>query len=234
MACCDACAKGEATAARARFAALRRASFREVSEADLELARKVANARSNEERGEVAGAAGGGAAGAYAGPGGAVVGAYVGKKLGGKIGGWFDRPDCKPGEDPNDPECDGVQVISGVRICSPGESPSTGCIPPTPEADGGTRRSAPATGAFPTSGGLTYEQREEAERTRQASATYDAERDAGMTDKERDEKAAALANAKTSTSDGVIVGAVVVGVVMVGAAVTLAYRATKKRKRART
>lgn len=91
------------------------------------------------------------------------------------FGASFNRdPNCKPGEDPNDPECDGVQVVTGVRICGPNEDPSSGCVRDT------NTRGAPSSSAFPNAaidvgGGRARE----AERTRAAQASYDADASPG-------------------------------------------------------
>lgn len=81
--------------------------------------------------------------------------------------------DCVKGQDPNDPECDGTQVVSGVRICGPNEDPSSGCVRDT------NTRGAPALSAFPEREiDLTGRRAREAQRTREAQAQYEADRDA--------------------------------------------------------
>jgi hypothetical protein len=97
--------------------------------------------------------------------------ARAGIKLLNYATGWGKQAaDCKPGEDPNDPECDGVQVITGARICKPGENPSSGCVPDRGDT---SHRGAPATGAFPAAAERTAEVEEEAEQTRQSLAEYE-------------------------------------------------------------
>lgn len=174
---------------------------------------KFAQANTNKERGETAGAAGGGAAGLYfGGAGGAAVGAWLGGKGGGAIGGWFDNPQCVKGEDPNDPECDGEQVIVGAKICAPGEdAKKTGCIPNNP---GSAHRSAPATGAFPSRAAETEVSREEARTTREAQARF-----------EREEAAA--------KEGGGGVAFVVVGSLMLAAGGGAVWYLTKKSKKRR-
>lgn len=247
-ACCDTCAKAEERRranqlARGRFAAIVRDTTPRGALARLRgddsggfdyagQAKKLADKKSNADRGEVVGEAGGGAAGgAFGGPGGAILGTWLGGKAGKAYGSLFDGPkDCVPGEDPNDPECDGTQVVTGVRVCAPGEDPSSGCVKQTASTDGSVRRGPPKTAAFPTAAAPTTATLQEAKRTRTASAAYDVEREAGITDKDRDE-AAKLE--RENPGAGIALALAGVGVTTGVVAIGWAIMRNKRRKRTR-
>lgn len=127
MSCCDACSKKRISSLRALVRM--RGGYEDAAE-------KLAHG-DTKAAGETAGATGGAAGGgAIAGPGGAVVGAWIGRKAGGWVGSQFSGPEnCRPGEDPNDPECDGQQVIVGVQLQDQRKLPATGAFPSASTVD---------------------------------------------------------------------------------------------------
>jgi len=149
MACCDACARTNRAAMRAIRSRLRAAD-------DTDTKRAVQFGA-------------GAAAESYA-PGSGEAAAYgAGKAF--EFGASFNKnKDCVPGEDPNDPECDGSQVVTGVRICGPNEDPtSSGCVRDT------NTRGTPATSAFPNAAiDVTGQTAREAERTQSAQRASEA------------------------------------------------------------